>query len=138
MAEVTKVGTPTLSSVLPQQGDQLQCIAAEAIGACDVCYISGVAGNGQPLASLADGSAADALARARGVSAHAAVAGAAVTLYRQARFEYGATLVTTHGANAPVYLSATAGGIADAATTGGTTAIGYVVDQTRIQFNFQP
>ncbi len=138
MAAVTKVGTPTLSSVLPQQGDQIQGIAAEALGACDVVYISGVAGNGQPLISLADGSAADALAAARGVTAHAAGVGAGVTVYRQARFEYGATLVTTHGANAPVFLSGTPGALVDAATTGGTVPIGYVVDQTRIQFNFQP
>jgi hypothetical protein len=51
-----------------------------------------------------------------------------VTLVFDVNINYGSGL--TPGAK--VYLSATAGAIDDAATTGGTAPIGFCVDATRI------
>jgi hypothetical protein len=75
------------------------------------------------------GAAANAAAKVRGWAAEAAKAGEAVTLYHNVRFRYGAGL----SPGADYYLSGTvAGGIADAASTGGTAPIGFAVDDTRV------
>jgi hypothetical protein len=126
MADVAKSGTPSLSSLEPQQGDSITgLVAGEAIAAFDACYIKS---DGK--AWLATAAAADAKIYVRGYAARAAAAGQPVTLYRECRVRYGAGL--TPGAN--VYLSATtAGGLVDAAPANAANALGYCVDDTRIQ-----
>ena len=130
MAEITKSGTPSLSTALPSFEHTLGGrLAGEAIEAADQCY---VAADG--LVYLASGAAANELARVRGTAFTAASQGEAVTLLHGVRFRYGSGL--TPGAD--VYLSGTvAGGIADTPSVGGTNPIGYCVDDTRIHF-FDP
>jgi hypothetical protein len=127
MAEIAKSGTPSLATALPGANDQIAgLLAGEAIAAGDACYITSGG-----VAMRASGAAANAAANVRGIAADAAQSGEAVTLYRNVRFGYGSGL--TPGAS--YYLSGTvAGGLADAASTGGTTVIGFAVDSTRIQF----
>lgn len=128
MAAIAKSGTPSLSTATPSQEHQITgLLAGEAIAAGDACYIKS-----DGTVGLATGAAADAKARVRGFAAVDAQSGEAVTLYRGVRFRYGAGL--TPGTD--VYLSgATAGALADTASTGGTASIGFVVDATRIQLN---
>lgn len=126
MANLTKVGNPSMSSVLPPQNNSTTGLfAGEAIAVGDVCYI---ASDGTVMRS--NGTSANAAAKYRGVALVAAAVGDPVTLWRNINVRYGTGL--TPGTD--VYVSATAGAIADAATTGGTVAIGYVVDGTRVHF----
>jgi hypothetical protein len=125
MAVVAKSGTPSLSSVTPPQNCQIVGrLAGEAIAAGDACYI---ASTGQVMKS--NGTAANAAAAVHGFAAMAAASGEAVTLYFDVNFRYGAGL--TPGTK--LYLFTTAGQIGDAATTGGTAPIGFVIDATRIR-----
>ena len=129
MAAVAKSGVPSLSSIVGTP-DNTHIVAsgikaATAIVAGDACYI-----NSAGRAALSDGTAADALAKVRGFAAMSAAAGEAVTLLTDVEFRYGAGL--TPGTD--LFLSAaTPGALADAATTGGTAPIGFVVDATRIR-----
>jgi len=125
MADIAKSGTPSLSSVLPGQDKTISgLLAGEAIAAGDACYIKS---DGKIW--LSTGAAANAAAKVHGYAAKAASVGEAVTLVFEVNFRYGAGM--TPGAT--VFLSATAGAIADAATTGGTAPIGFVVDATRVR-----
>jgi hypothetical protein len=125
MAEIAKSGEPSLASTVPAHENTLPLIAGEAIAAGDACRL---ATDGR--AYRASGAAADANARVRGLAFKAASAGEAVTLLRSGRMKYGAGMVP----GTPLFLSGTvAGGLADAASVGGTTAIAFVVDATRIQ-----
>lgn len=125
MAEITKLSTASLSSILPPQNQTLAgFLAGEAIGAGDACYMKS---DGKIWKST--GAAANAAAKVRGYAFMAADSGEAVTLYWDVNFYYGSSL--TPGAS--LFLSGTvAGGLADAASTGGTVEIGYVVDATRV------
>lgn len=125
MAEISKSGTPSLASVTPPQSSQhAGLLAGEAIAAGDACYVKS---DGKVWKST--GAAANAAAKVRGWAAEAAAVGEAVTLFFDVVFRYGAAL--TPGAD--YYLSGTvAGGIADAASTGGTAPIAYAVDATRL------
>lgn len=126
MAEISKSGTPSLASVLPPANNKITgLLAGEAIAAGDACYIK--ASDGRVWRST--GAAANAAAQVRGFAAEAAAAGQAVTLLHGVIFRYGAGL--TPGAD--YFLSGTvAGGLADAASTGGTGKIAYAVDATRV------
>jgi hypothetical protein len=125
MADIAKSGTPSLSSVLPGQDKTISgLLAGEAIAAGDACYIKS---DGKVWRST--GAAANAAAKVDGFAAIAAAVNEAVTLVFDVNFYYGAAM--TPGAR--IYLSATAGAIADAATTGGTAPIGFVVDATRVR-----
>ena len=125
MADIAKSGTPSLCSVLPGQDKTISgLLAGEAIAAGDACYIKS---DGKVW--LSDGSAADALAKVDGFAAKAAAVGEAVTLVFDVNFRYGAGM--TPGAR--IYLSVNPGAIADAASTGGSAPIGFVVDATRIR-----
>lgn len=129
MADIAKVGTPSMSSLDVPQNLRLSGLrAGEAIAAGDACYVKS---DGLVWKSI--GTAANAAAKVRGFAFAAAAVGEAVTLYWDVNFYYGAGL--TPGAD--VFLSATAGGgaIADAASTGGTAPIGYVVDATRVHLD---
>lgn len=128
MADLTKSGVPSLSTLTPDHSCQVGSglLAGEKIAAGDVCYIKS---DGKVYKS--DGSAADAAAAADGIAARAAVAGGPVTLYRNVEFHYGSGL--TPGAR--FYVSAeTAGALADAPSTGGNVPCAFAVDATRIRF----
>ncbi len=127
MAAVAKSGTPSLAVRLPnpehQVGSNLK--AGAAIAAGDACYIHT---DGTVL--LSTGAAANAAAEVVGFAVHAAAIGEAVTLMDNIDWYYGAAM--TPGAK--LYLSAaTAGALADVATTGGTAPIGRVIDATRVR-----
>lgn len=126
MAAVAKSGTPSPCSQTPGREHMITgLVAGEAIAAGDACYIKAADGK----VWLSTGAAANAAAKVRGYAATAASAGEAVSLYFGMNFYYGSGL--TPGAD--LYLSAaTAGALADAATTGGTAPIGFVVDATRV------
>ncbi|MCA1589170.1 MAG: hypothetical protein LC730_06210 [Acidobacteria bacterium] len=125
MAVIAKSGTPSLCSVLPGQDKTIVgLLAGEAIAAGDACYIKS---DGKVWKS--DGTSANAAAKVDGFACVAAAVGEAVTLAFDVNFRYGAGM--TPGAR--IFLFTTAGTIGDAATTGGTAPIGFVVDATRIR-----
>lgn len=127
MALIAKSGTPSVSSVLvPQTNMIVGLFAGEAIAAGDVCYI---ASDGTIMRS--NGTAADAAAVAIGIAPLAAATGEACTLYRNVNVRYGASLTP----GTLLYVGATAGRLDTAATTGGLTPVGFVVDATRIHFH---
>lgn len=125
MAAIAKSGTPSMSSLLPPQNNNIAgLLAGAAIAAGDACYI-----NSSGAVVLSTGVAANASAKVRGFAAAAATSGEAVTLLWAVNFRYGAGL--TPGID--VYLSGTTAGALDTvASTGGTAPIGFVVDATRI------
>jgi hypothetical protein len=128
MAEISKSGTPSLASLTTQVESISGLVAGEALGAFDACYIKDTDGK----VYKSTGAAANPAAKVRGFAAQAVAAGEPITLYTNPRVRYGASL--TPGAQ--YFLSGTtAGGIADAASTGGTGQIGFAVDAVRIQFN---
>lgn len=123
MADIAKSGTPSLASVTNQVNTLSGLLAGEAIAAGDLCYIKS---DGKIWRT--NGTAANAAAEVNGIALQAASVGEAVTIAWDVRVRYGAGL--TPGAK--IFASATPGAIADAATTGGTKQIGFVVDATRI------
>jgi hypothetical protein len=127
MPDIARTGTPSLSSLTPGQDKTISgLLAGETIAAGDACYI---ASTGKVMKSI--GTAANAAAKVDGFAMGGAVLNEAVTLVFDVNMRYGSGM--TPGAR--IYLSATAGGglISDAATTGGTEPIGFVVDATRIR-----
>lgn len=125
MAELTKVGTPSICTPVPPTNSFLnEMLAGEAIAAGDACYLKS---DGKLW--KATGAALNAAARVKGLACKAASVGEAVTLVNDVNMEYGSGM--TPGTD--FYLSATvAGGLADAATTGGVNPIAYAVSATRI------
>jgi hypothetical protein len=127
MAEISKSGTPSMCSVNPPQCNQFNLLAGEALAAGDACYIKS---DGKAWKST--GAAANAAAKVDGFAAEAAAVGEAVTLWFGVNFRYGSGL--TPGAK--YFVSGTvAGGLADAASTGGTGMVATAVDATRIHVN---
>ena len=127
MAEIAKSGTPSLATVQPGYEHQINgLVAGEAIAAGDFVYIKASDGR----VWRATGAAANEAARARGVVLQAAAAGDGVSVLSGVQVRYGAAL----SPGVPYYLSGTVtGGLADAASTGGTTPIAFAVDATRIR-----
>lgn len=127
MAELSKSGTPTYSSVVPPQSSTIVgLLAGEDIGEADACYIKAADG----LVYKATGAANNAAAKVAGFSFTAAYTGDPVTLVCDGNIRYGAALTPA----TPYYLSGTvAGGLADATSTGGTKAIAYAIGTTRIR-----
>jgi hypothetical protein len=124
MAQIAKSGTPSLCSLLPNGSDVLSgLMAGETLAAYDACYIKS---DGKVWKS--NGTSANAAAKVDGYAATATAADEPVTLLKNIRVRYGAGM--TPGAR--IYLSATAGTLSDAATTGGTAPIGFVIDATRV------
>lgn len=119
MAAIAKSGTPSVTSTRVPQNEQIPgLVAGEAIAAGDLCTI---AADGTAMLSTAGD-------QVHGVAAMAAASGEAITLYRNVRFGYGASLTP----GTVVRLSgAVAGGLDDA---GVEQVVGFVVDDTRIQF----
>jgi hypothetical protein len=128
MATIAKTGTPSLSSVLPPQNDMIAgLLAGEAIAPGDCCYVKS-----DGTVWRTNGTAATAPALFAGIylgSSNVAV-GEALTLYHNVNVRYGTGL--TPGAR--YFVSATPGAIDDAATVGGTVAVAFAVDATRIKF----
>ncbi len=127
MAEIAKSGKPSLSSTLVAEENKLSGhLAGEAIAEGDALYL-----HTDGRLYRATGAVANAAARVRGFAQKAASAGEAVTGYRNVRMRYGTGMTP----GVPLYLSGTvAGGLADAASTGGTTPVAYVLgDGVRIQ-----
>jgi hypothetical protein len=125
MAEITRVGIPSLASLLlPANCKHTGLYAGEALLAGDACYIK--AADNKVWKST--GAAANAAAVVDGFAALPAPVGEAVTLVFNCTIQYGGVVAAT-----PMYLSGTVpGGLADAASTGGTTVIAKAVDTTRI------
>lgn len=130
MAEISKSGTPSLSTPLPCAAHRpTGLVAGEDVAAGDFVYVKN---DGKVW--RASGAAANAAALTIGVAAAAAKAGEAITPLHGIYLNYGAALVP----GTRYYLSATvAGGIADAATTGGTVPAAYAWDATQI-YVFNP
>jgi hypothetical protein len=125
MAAVTLTGTPSLTTTVPCPSNHISGLrAGEELFAGALCYIKASDG----LVYLATGAAANAAAKVDGMALQAADIGEAVSLYFDVNVRYGAGL--TPGAR--LFLS-TGGLIVDAATTGGTAPIGFVIDATRIR-----
>lgn len=128
MAEITKNGRPSLSTITPDASTRISgdLFAGEDLGAGDACYIKTTDGK----VYRSNGSAVAAAAKVRGWTATSAKQGQATTLYTGVNFAYGSGL--TPGTS--FYLSGTnPGGIADAASTGGTGEIAFAIDSTRIR-----
>lgn len=123
MATLAKSGTPSLSSPLIPANNKLSLLAGEAIAAGDACYIKS---DGKIW--RATGTAANAAAQVDGFALAAASAGEAVTIAWDVNLRYGAGM--TPGAK--YFLSATAGQLDDAATTGGTAWVAKAIDATRL------
>jgi hypothetical protein len=129
MATLTKSGTPSPCSMLIQDANKITKPAGEAIAAGDMVYVKS-----DDKLWKANGTAANALALSVGMATVAqATAGEPVTAAFGVQFHYGSGL--TPGAR--YYVSNTAGALDDAATIGGTVAVAYAVDATRI-FVFSP
>ena len=127
MADIVKLTRPSASSILPDQ-QVTGLTAGEALDYFDAVYVKS---DGKVW--KATGAAANAAARVRGYTPgkHAAGDKNVTVYFGQVTVNYAAGL--TPGAD--YYLSgATAGGIADAASTGGTAVIGFAVDATRVRF----
>jgi hypothetical protein len=125
MADIAKSTTPSLSTLQPWPGSgKLPTLyAGEALAAGDACYVKS-----DGLVWRSTGTAVAAAAKVHGYAPMACGVGDAITLVFSVTFRYGAGLT----AGTAIFLSATAGAIADAATTGGTSPIGFVVDATRV------
>lgn len=127
MAEIAKSGTPSYCSVIPPQSSTIVgLLAGEAIAAGDACYIKAADG----MVWKATGAANTAPADVAGFAFTNCPAGEAVTLVCDGNIRYGAALTVS----AKLYLSGTvAGGLADAASTGGLAPIAVALDATRIR-----
>ena len=126
MADIAKSGTPSVSTIGLDPGSQKlpPLYAGENIAAGDACYIKN-----DGLVYRSTGAAANAAAKVRGFAPTKYNQGDPITLVQRCTFNYGSSL--TPGAD--YYLSgATAGALADSASTGGTAPIAYAIDATRI------
>lgn len=127
MAEITKTGRPSLASTNVSPSCRLTgLVAGEPLDAGDACYIKASDGR----VYKASGATANAEAtRVRGFAAVTVGIAMGITLLRNVNIGYGSTL--TPGVD--YFLSGTVpGGLADAASTGGTKPIAFAFDKTRI------
>jgi hypothetical protein len=129
MAEVTKGASPSLASVLPPPNlQEAGLVAGEALGAFDAVYVKA----SDKKVYKATGAAANAAARARGwvPSAYPIGAKDVTVYYGDITVNYGSGLTTGDD----LFLSGTvAGGLANAASTGGTGVIAFVLDDQRVR-----
>lgn len=127
MAEITKAtNSPSCGSMLPPHNSTLPALfAGEALGAFDACYIKASDG----LVYKSTGAAANAAAKVRGYASRKCNTGDPCTLWFDIEVQYADATMTVGG---NLFLSGTvAGGLADAASTGGTAAIGFAVTSSR-------
>lgn len=100
--------------------------AGETIAAGDACYIKASDG----LIYRSTGAAANAAAQVDGWAAENCVAGEALTLFKNVNLNYSAGALTP---GTSYFVSGTvAGGIADAASTGGTAVVARSIDGSRL------
>ena len=127
MADLTKVAQASLDASSGMYAPQIpDLVAGEALGAVVPCYIK--AADGKVYQS--NGTAATEPAKFDGMTARAVSIGQALTLFAVgARFRYGTGLVI----GTDLFISATAGKLADAATVGGVRAIARVINSTDIR-----
>ncbi len=118
---------PSLDGSTGQFADQISgLLCGEDIAAGDACCIKS-----DGLIYKADGSAADQLAKFAGLAPKAAKSGEPLTLYGPgARFGYDSEAGLTPGV--PLFVSVTAGALADAASTGGTAPVAKAISTTDI------
>lgn len=127
MAALTRVGKPSLATTLHDPGPhQIHGRAAVAFLAGDMAYLKAVSG----VATLdkANGTAADALALSVGMIMVDTPAGEKATAYHDTEVRYGSGMT----AGARFYLDTTAGGLSDAATTGGTVPVAFATNATNL------
>lgn len=128
MAEVSKTGVPTPCNPLAVQQHSITGLyAGELIAGGDAVYIKESDG----LVYKTSGAAATEPARCRGFAAKVASVGEAVTILRDGvHVAYGPnTTGVPTPAGRSLFLSGTvAGGLADTASVGGTTAVAFVID----------
>jgi hypothetical protein len=129
MAEITKAFSGLASVEPPQNDTHVGILAGDTIAAGDFVYISN--SSGSPRLTRATGAAVNAAALAVGIVMTGATNGRdAPTVFANVEVKYATGL--TPGTR--LYISGTvAGGLADAASTGGTVPVAYVVDATRIK-----
>lgn len=127
MASVTKDPNASVDVSTAMFAAQITgLIAGENIAVCAPCYIK--AADGKVYQS--NGTAANEAAKFDGFAPRAALAGQPITLYGiGTRMRYGNGLVI----GADYFVDTVAGGLSDAATTGGTTAIARAIDTTDIR-----
>lgn len=127
MAEITRMTGPSLSSLLPDSSQKISgLVAGEDLAMGDAAYIKGADGK----VWKSTGAAANAAAKVDGWVLVNASAGEACTLVHDMNIQYSNSLLTP---GARYYLSGTVpGGIADAASTGGTAPVAFAVDTKRI------
>lgn len=127
MADLVKDARASLDASTGMYAGQIpDLIAGEALGAVVPCYIK--AADGKVYQS--NGTAVNEAAKFDGFTARAVSIGQAVTLFQApARFRYGTALVP----GTPLFVSATAGKLADAATVGGLTPVARVINATDIR-----
>ncbi len=125
MANLTRISLPDFDSHNPAQSSKItSAVAGEAIAKGDLVYM---ASSGKWM--KATGAAADALAKTKGMAMTTASTNEAVTVCGPGwRWNYSTGL--TPGAQ---YFLGTAGLLADAATTGGSSVIAFAVSATDIQ-----
>jgi len=125
MAEITRVAAPSFDSADPTLEKYTGFVAGEDVLAGDLVYMKS---DGKWW--KATGAAANAAAKAKGMVGLDQKAGEAVTVLRPGcRWNYGTGL--TPGAQ--YFLSGTvAGGLADAASTGGTSVVAFALSATDI------
>jgi len=126
MAEITKSTKASLATTLPPQNAKLSggLFAGMALGILDACYVKASDG----LVYKSSGASANAAAKVRGFAARSYSLGDPVTLWRgPVTVLYADASGMTTANN--LFLSGTvAGGLADAASTGGTAPIGWAIN----------
>lgn len=128
MAEVTRTGVPTPVNVLAVQSHSITGLyAGEALAGGDAVYIKASDGK----VYKATGAAANEAARCVGFAAKIASSGEACTILTNGiHLAYGPNVSgTASSPGARLYVSGTvAGNLADAASTGDTRGVAYVID----------
>lgn len=119
MAPVTRSAAASIDEITAAEAPQISgdLYAGEAISACDLCYIKAADG----LVYRTNGTAANEAAKFDGVCPRAANVGEPVTLFGSGlRFKYSDGTLTP---GQDLFPDVNPGLLADAATTGGVTAL---------------
>ena len=125
MAEIARMGSPSVSSALTLAGNRLNgSLAGEDLAAGDACYLSD---DGKVYRSIA--SSTGAASDVRGFAEADTTRDEPVTLAFDVTMHYGQGLPQGRS----LYLSGTVpGGLADSPSSGGTEQVAFVVDATRV------
>lgn len=126
MANLTKATAPvpSVATLCPCPPNQLTRNAASDLAAGDMVYLTS-----SGTFAKTNGTSNDALAQWWGMVGGAAKSGDPITAYNGVEFHYAASGLTI---GARYYVSATAGALADAATTGGDVPCAFATSATTI------